>query len=80
VPHVEVLQGGYDVENTPASKRPAAYRSDNVRGSFRNDIRLDGKWKHQRLCEGAPGCEPVKPGKFFIRNLTVFASGSLTIG
>ena len=23
-------------------------------GSVRNDIRMDGKWEHQQLCEGAP--------------------------
>ena len=47
VPHVEVLQGSCDVEIPPASKCPAADRSDDVRGSVCDDIELDGEWKHQ---------------------------------
>ena len=47
VPYIEVLQGGCNVENPPASERPAAHRSDNVRGTVRDDIRLDDEWKHQ---------------------------------
>ena len=61
---VEVLQGGCDMENPSASERPAADWSDNVRGSFRNDIRVDGAWEHQRLREDAPECKPVGAGKF----------------
>jgi hypothetical protein len=45
-PYVEVLQGSRDMENPSASERPAADRSDDVRGPVRNDIGLDGKWKH----------------------------------
>ena len=35
------------MENPSASERPAADWSDDVRGSFRNDIRVDGAWEHQ---------------------------------
>jgi len=53
---VEILQRSYDMENSPASERATADRSDDVRGdSLRDDIRLDGERKHQRLREGAPG-------------------------
>jgi len=52
------------VENPPASECPAAHRSDDVRGSVRDDIRLDGEWKRQRVRESAPGCKPVETGGF----------------
>jgi hypothetical protein len=52
------------MENPPASERPAADRSDDVRDSVRNGIRLDGERKHQRLREGTPGCKPVGAGRF----------------
>ena len=47
VPHVEVLQGGCDMEIPPASKCPAAGRSDDVRGPACNGVGLDGERKHQ---------------------------------
>jgi hypothetical protein len=68
------------MENPSASECPTADRSDDVRGSFRNDIRVDDEWEHQRLREDAPGCKPVGAGKLFVRNLTIFASRSLTVG
>ena len=40
------------MENPPASEYPTADGSDNVRVSVRNDIGLDGEWKHQQLREG----------------------------
>jgi len=46
VPCVEVLQGGYDMENPPASECPAATGSDDVRKSVRNGIRLDDERKY----------------------------------
>jgi len=72
MPHVEVLQRGYDVEDPPASKRPAIIRSDNVREPVCNDIRLDGKRKHQRLREGVPGRKPVGAGRRFVHHLLVY--------
>ena len=50
----EVLQGGCCMENPPASECPTTDRSDDVRDSVRNGIRLDGERKHQQLCEGTP--------------------------
>jgi len=40
------------MENPPASKHPTTDRSDDVRDSVRNDIKLDGKWEHQQVYEG----------------------------
>jgi hypothetical protein len=80
IPCVEVLQGGCDVEIPPASERPVTDRSDDVRGSVRNDIGLDGKWEHQRLCEGTPGCKPIGPGRLSIQKLAVSTPSSLIIG
>jgi hypothetical protein len=77
---VEVLQGGCDVEDTPTSEHPAADRSDDVRDSVCDGIRLDGQRKHQQLCEGAPGCESVGTGRLLAQTLPAFASSSLMIG
>ena len=63
------------MEIPPASEHPAADRSDDVRGPFRNDIGLDGERKHQRVREGTPRCKPVGTGRLFFQNL---ASSSLT--
>ena len=76
---MEVLQGGCDVENPPASERLAAGRSDDVRGSVRNDIRLDDEWKHQRLREDTPGCNPVGAGRLFTQGLTALVLSLLTV-
>ena len=58
------------MENSPASERRAVDRSGGVRDSAHDDIRLDGEWNHQRVCEGAPGCRPVGTGRIFIRTPT----------
>jgi hypothetical protein len=68
---VEVLQGSRDVENAPASECPIADRSDHVRDSVCDGIRLDGQWKHQRLREGTPGCESVGAGMLLSQSLAV---------
>ena len=60
---VEVLQGGCDLENPPASKCPVADRSDHVRVSICDGLGLDAEWEHQRICEGKPRCEPVETGR-----------------
>jgi len=44
--NVEVLQGGYDVEDPPASEYLTAGRGYDVRKSVCDDIRLDGERKH----------------------------------
>jgi len=77
---VEVLQGGCYMENPPTPQCPVADRSDDVGESVRNDIGLDGEWKHQRLCEGTPGCKPIGTGKFSVQNLTRFVSSRSMIG
>ena len=41
------------MESPPPSERRTADRSGNERDPVRNDIRLDGEWKHQQLCGGA---------------------------
>jgi len=47
-PHgVEVLQGGCDMEEPSASKRPTINRCDDGRNSVRNGIRLDGEREYQ---------------------------------
>ena len=66
---VEVLQGGCDMENAPASECPATDRSGDVRDSVRNDIRLDGQWKHQRFREGTPRCKSVGAGMLLTQSL-----------
>ena len=67
------------MEGAPAPKHPTTDRSDNVRDQVRNGIRLDGEWKYQRLCEGMPGCKPVRAGRFLIQSLAVFTSSLLII-
>jgi len=74
---VEVLQGGCDLEDPPASERPVPDRGDNVREPVRDGGRLDGERKHQRLREGTPGCKPVGAGRLLIQS---FTSSSLMIG
>jgi len=47
VPRVEILQGGCDMENPPASECSAPDRGDDVRESVRNGVVLDVEWKYQ---------------------------------
>ena len=67
---VAILQGGCDVENPPTSKHPVADRGDDVRDSVCDGIRLDGRRKHQRLCEGTPRCKSVGTGMLLTQDLT----------
>ena len=69
----ELLQGGCDVEGPPASECPAVDRSDDVRKSVHNGIRLDGKWEHQRFFEGTPKYKPVGTGMILYRLRFKFA-------
>ena len=57
------------MEDPPTSQRSGTDRSDNVRDSVRNDIRLDGEWKHRQFCEGTPGCKPIGIGRLFAQNI-----------
>ena len=63
--HIEVLQGGRNLEDPPASERPTTDRSDDVRDSVHNGVRLDDERKHQRLREGTLRCKPVGAGRIF---------------
>ena len=54
------------MESSPASKCPASDRSDDVQDPVRNGVRLDGKWEHQRLCEGTSGSKPVEAGRISV--------------
>ena len=47
--YTEVLQRGCDVEIPSTYQRLAATRCINVRGSVRNDFRVDAKWEHQSI-------------------------------
>ena len=66
------------MEDPPAPERPTADRSDGVREPVRNGIGLDGKRKHQRVREGAPGCQPVGTGRLCVQSLSTFANGWAT--
>ena len=57
--YAEVLQGSHDVENPSPSERVTTAGSDDGREPFRNGIGMDGKRKHQRVCQGAQGRESV---------------------
>ena len=63
------------MEDPPASERAATNRRDDDRESVRDDIRMDGERKHQRVHEGKPGRGPARARKFFISfKLTVSPS------
>jgi len=51
------------------SERPATHRSNNVRGLVRDDIRLDGEWKHQRLRRETSRCRQAQACRFSIQNI-----------
>jgi len=55
------------MENPPAPQCSVADRSDNVRESVRNDIRLDDEWKHQQFFEGTPEYKPIGTGRLFVQ-------------
>jgi len=75
---VEVLQGGRDMEIPPTSERPTTDRCNNVRGPVRNDIRLDGEWKHQRLRRETSRCRPAWACRFSIRNVATLTLVTIT--
>ena len=80
VTRVEVLQGGCRVENPPASEHPPADWSNDVRDSVRDDIRLDGQWKHQQIFEGTPLSKPVGAGRCFVQIPAASTPNILTFG
>lgn len=71
---LELLQGGFDVEDPSASKCPAAHRSDHVRETVRDDIRLYGTRKYQRLRQGTSRCEPGQDCRLCFSSLALVFS------
>ena len=49
ISRAEVLQGSCDMEIPSTPKRPTVDGCINVRGSVRDDIRVDGEWNHQSI-------------------------------
>ena len=47
MPRAEILQGSCNVEDPPASERPAAYRGNDVREPVCDGIGMDDEWEHQ---------------------------------
>ena len=47
--YVEILQGGCDMENPAASEYSTSDRGNHDRNPVCDGLRLDGKWKHQRI-------------------------------
>jgi serine/threonine protein kinase len=70
-PYTEVLQGGGDVEKSPAPECAATDGSSDDRDSVHNGIRVDGAWKHQRLREGTSRCRPAQACRFSVQSLAV---------
>ena len=46
---VEVLQGSHDVERATPPERAATIGSDDNQKQVCYDIKVDGKWEHQRV-------------------------------
>ena len=46
--------------DSSSSKCAVASGDHDGRWPVRDDIRLDGKWEHQRVHQGAQGCESVR--------------------
>jgi hypothetical protein len=61
------------MENPSASECTAADRSDDDRDPVRNDIGVDGGWKHQRFREGASRRRPTRTCGFSIRGLAALS-------
>jgi len=60
------------------SERPAINRGNNVRGPVRDDIRLDGEWKHQRLRWETSRCRPARACRFSIQNVATLTLVTIT--
>ena len=64
--HIEVLQGGCNMEIASTSKCAPADRSDDDWNPFRDGIRVDGGRKPQCFHEGTPGRRQTGTCGFFI--------------
>ena len=54
----EILPGGGSLETPQASEHFTTDWGDSEPAAVRDDFRLDGKWKHQRICWDGPAREP----------------------
>jgi len=59
------------MEFPSAPECPATAWSDDDWITVRDGVRLDGKRKHQRLCEGTPRCKPAGTGRLSIQSFAV---------
>ena len=63
--HVEVLQGGRDMEIPLPQKCVAIVGSDDGQQPVCDGIRVDVQREHQRVHQGAQGCESVRACRFW---------------
>ena len=71
---VEVLQGGFDVENPPSSKRAVAVGSHNGQPPVCDGMGVDGKWEHHRVHQVTRGCESVRARRLPLLLLTTIVA------
>jgi hypothetical protein len=67
VSRTDILSGGCDMEDPSSSKCVAVAGCNDVRESVRDGIGLDGRWQHQRVCEGACGRRSVEACTYAVR-------------
>ena len=60
--------------DSSSSKFVIASGDHNGQWPVRDDIRVDGKWEHQRVHQGAQGCESVRAGKVLSLPLTAITA------
>ena len=68
------------METSSASERGAASRSGDDRDLVGVSIRLDGKWKYQRIREGTSRRRLFRARGFFVQGSVALSSSPLTIG
>jgi len=54
------------VERPSPSERATAAGSDDGRESVRDDIGMDGKWEHHRICKITCGCGSTEACAYFV--------------
>ena len=62
---VEVLQGGYDMENPSASERVTTFGSEDGWKPVSDGIRMDGEWEHKPVCQKEYERQSVRACRFF---------------
>ena len=76
---VEVLQGGFDMENASSPERDATVWCDNYRKSVYDGIRVDGEREYRRVSGETLRCGSLRVGALFIRLLILVVSDNLVI-